>query len=207
MQPSRTGTPVLQIWTPSPSKRSPSLRVNCRATASWSTCSTLTTKRPLSTRAGRQEALRPIETSASGGSSETEVKLLAVNPTGVSPCSVVTTVTPVVKQPKASRSARASAAGSSPSSKVCWRSIPIYLAVAGPCGKPALASGAATVELQSERAPPEGLAQSPEHQRQGPGAIGSAQRPFHDGERRVDRCLGDADQHPLGHPDQVARRA
>ena len=44
------------------------------------------------------------QTSSSGGSSDTEVKLLTVNPAGV-PSSVrqVTTVTPVAKQPSASR--------------------------------------------------------------------------------------------------------
>jgi hypothetical protein len=50
-----------------------------------------------------------VDTSSSGGSSDTDVKLLTVNPAG-SPSSArqVTTVTPVPKQPSASRSVRGS---------------------------------------------------------------------------------------------------
>ena len=45
--------------------------------------------------------------SSSGGSSDTEVKELAVTPTGVaSGRTAVTTVTPVANRPKASRSSR-----------------------------------------------------------------------------------------------------
>ena len=49
-----------------------------------------------------------IETSSNGGSSETEEKELAVKPSGMPSEVVVTTVTPVMKQPKASRSVRGS---------------------------------------------------------------------------------------------------
>ena len=49
-----------------------------------------------------------METSSSGGSIETEAKELAVKPSGSSPAMVVTTVTPVMKQPNVSRSARGS---------------------------------------------------------------------------------------------------
>jgi primosomal replication protein N len=50
-----------------------------------------------------------MHTSNSGGSSETEVKLFAVSPTGVPSGQIaVTTVTPVAKQPSASRKVRAS---------------------------------------------------------------------------------------------------
>src|SRR5690625_3810980 len=56
-------------------------------------------------KAGRLLACLPRLHNTMGGSSDTELKLLAVNPT--SPCSprVVTTVTPVVKAPSASRNA------------------------------------------------------------------------------------------------------
>src|SRR3546814_12570651 len=54
-------------------------------------------------------ALFAIQTSSKGGSSDTEVKLFAVSPTGVpSGQTAVTTVTPVAKQPSASRKVRAS---------------------------------------------------------------------------------------------------
>ena len=50
-----------------------------------------------------------MHTSSSGGSSDTEVKLLTVRPTGSPSASrQVTTVTPVAKQPSASRRVRGS---------------------------------------------------------------------------------------------------
>src|SRR5687768_17685364 len=50
-----------------------------------------------------------MHTSNRGGSSDTEVKLLAVKPTGLPlPSTQVTTVTPVAKQPSASRKVRGS---------------------------------------------------------------------------------------------------
>ena len=50
-----------------------------------------------------------MHTSTSGGSSETEAKELAVKPRGrPSPSTAVTTVTPVMKQPKARRSSSGS---------------------------------------------------------------------------------------------------
>ena len=54
---------------------------------------------------------RSIETSTSGGSSDTDMKALAVMPWTCSPLSVVTTVTPVANIPSVRRSATA---GSSP---------------------------------------------------------------------------------------------
>jgi len=71
--------------------------------------STLTAKRPALVKVSRLAELRDSENSTSGGSSETEVKLLAVSPIGApSASSVVMMVTPVVKQPRASRRMRGS---------------------------------------------------------------------------------------------------
>ena len=54
-------------------------------------------------------ACLPMQIISSGGSSETEVKLLAVKPRGwPSTPAVVTMVTPVMKLPKAERSSRLS---------------------------------------------------------------------------------------------------
>ena len=70
-------------------------------------------KRPVSRSAGSAEAPLAGQNSSSGGSSDTLVKLFAVSPVRVpSPARPVTTVTPVAKQPKASRSARGSKGGS-----------------------------------------------------------------------------------------------
>src|SRR5215475_7686333 len=60
-------------------------------------------------KSGKLPALRAMQTSTSGGSSETEVKELAVKPRGrLSSSMAVTTVTPVTKQPKARRSSSGS---------------------------------------------------------------------------------------------------
>ncbi len=66
-------------------------------------------KRPVSRSTGSADAPCAGQNSSSGGSRLTEVKLFAVSPTR-SPLAVwlVTTVTPVAKQPKASRSTRGS---------------------------------------------------------------------------------------------------
>ena len=71
-------------------------------------CSTLTAKCRAVSAAALAAALA-THTSNNGGSRDTEVKLLTVNPTG-SPSSSrqVTTVTPVAKQPNASRKVRGS---------------------------------------------------------------------------------------------------
>ena len=59
--------------------------------------------------AGALAASLAMQTSSSGGSRLTEVKLLAVSPTGSPAASKqVTTVTPVAKQPSASRRVRGS---------------------------------------------------------------------------------------------------
>ena len=56
--------------------------------------------------ASRPSTSCPTQTSTSGGSSETEVNEFAVNPCGAPPAPrVVTTVTPVTKQPSACRNA------------------------------------------------------------------------------------------------------
>jgi hypothetical protein len=69
----------------------------------------LTAKTPAASSHGRLLDFRSTQINASGGSSDTEVKELAVSPTlRPSAQTVVTTVTPVVKHPKASRNARAS---------------------------------------------------------------------------------------------------
>jgi hypothetical protein len=119
MQSGRIGTPVLQVSVSMPANRSPSFCTNWRAMACWSACSTLTVNRPAASRIGRLRELRSTQTRARGGSSDTEVNELAVSPTRrPSSQTVVITVTPVVKHPKAWRSARASCAPPSPSSIV-----------------------------------------------------------------------------------------
>src|SRR5687768_8779576 len=88
-------------------KRSSS-RVEKRIEAGcWPVCSTLTAKWFAEVRAAAHAAILWTQTSSSGGSSDTEVKLLAVIPNG-RPCESkqVTTVTPVAKQPSASRRVR-----------------------------------------------------------------------------------------------------
>src|SRR5207253_3312159 len=71
--------------------------------------STLTAKCDASTNAPALAAALARQTSSSGGSSETEVKLLTVSPAGdPSAPWQVTTVTPVAKQPSASRNVRGS---------------------------------------------------------------------------------------------------
>src|SRR5213595_2987214 len=90
-------------------KRSSS-RVEKRIDAGcWPVCSTLIAKWDASVSAAALAAFLYRQTSNSGGSSDTEVKLLTVSPAG-SPASFrqVTTVTPVAKQPSASRSVRGS---------------------------------------------------------------------------------------------------
>src|SRR3546814_4727009 len=70
-------------------------------------CGTLTPKGAASRSIGAVPALLAMHTRSSGGSSETEVKLFAVSPTGVpAGSSAVTIVIPVAKQPIASRSVR-----------------------------------------------------------------------------------------------------
>src|SRR5206468_9789371 len=72
-------------------------------------CSTLIAKCEAWVSAAALAACLYRQTSSKGGSSDTEVKLLTVSPAG-SPASLrqVTTVTPVAKQPSASRKVRGS---------------------------------------------------------------------------------------------------
>ena len=79
----------------------------CRATASCSAPSTLTAK-GASPSSLCPLACLPIETSTSGGSSETAVKALTVRPCGPSSPATVTTQTPVPNRPRAPRSRRTS---------------------------------------------------------------------------------------------------
>src|SRR5687768_16498560 len=90
-------------------KRSSSLlekRIEAGCCSFWST---LTAKWLAEVSAPALAAILWTQTSSNGGSSETEVKLLAVIPNGRwSASKQVTTVTPVAKQPSASRSVRGS---------------------------------------------------------------------------------------------------
>src|SRR5690606_30543740 len=79
----------------------------CRATASWWAASTETPNVVVPLRQRCITAPLPTHTSNSGGSSDTEVKELAVMPCGTAP-PVVITVTPVANAPNACRSALAS---------------------------------------------------------------------------------------------------
>src|SRR3954454_1088257 len=90
-------------------KRSSS-RVEKRIDAGcWPVCSTLIAKCDALVSASAVAASLWTHTRSSGGSSETEVKLLTVRPAGVTAESTqVTTVTPVAKQPSASRRVRGS---------------------------------------------------------------------------------------------------
>lgn len=108
-------------------------------------------------------AALPMQISSSGGSSDTEVKLLAVKPRGwPSMPAVVTMVTPVMKLPKAVRSSRNSnglsrSARCAPMSAVvssAWVSIIMWRAPGTTALRPrgaaaAIASAMAGVELGS----------------------------------------------------------
>src|SRR6476620_10310676 len=89
----------------------------------WPVWSTFTAKCDALMRAAALAALLAMQTSSSGGSSDTEVKLLTVRPVGPPSCRHVTTVTPVAKHPSASRRVR----GSCPlrySCRVGWSAMP-----------------------------------------------------------------------------------
>src|SRR5690606_29216521 len=78
----------------------------------WFSDRTFTAKCVAAAKTSQECADLARQTSRSGGSSETEVKLLAVKPRGVpSSWRVVMTVTPVAKAQKAVRRARGSIAG------------------------------------------------------------------------------------------------
>src|SRR5215470_11677197 len=72
----------------------------------WCSARMLTAKCGAAEKTWQLAAALAMHTRTSGGSSDTEVKEFAVKPRGVpSGCSVVTTVTPVAKAPRAWRKA------------------------------------------------------------------------------------------------------
>ena len=94
----------------------------CRRSRAAIPQSMLTANPAQARNASRPSTSCPTQTSTSGGSSETDVNEFAVNPCGTPAASrVVTTVTPVTKQPSACRSA-AVRAWSRPLN--AWRSPP-----------------------------------------------------------------------------------
>ena len=103
------GAPVSQLSQATPSNRSVDDRAKTPDIGCWPMCRTLMAKCSARRNRSRFDELRARQNRIRGGSSDTEEKELAVSPTG-RPCSsrVVTTVTPVAKQPRASRRVRAS---------------------------------------------------------------------------------------------------
>lgn len=87
-------------------------RANRPDSASWPAASTCTAQWLLALNTGRLSAFLARLHNTIGGSSDTELKLFAVKPTGVpSAARVVITVTPVAKLPSAARKASRSSAG------------------------------------------------------------------------------------------------
>ena len=92
-----------------PSNRATARDANLPAAGCCPIWLTLTANFPAFSNVSRLAEVLASENKINGGSSDTDVKLLAVNPMGsLSAFIVVTIVTPVAKQPKASRRMRAS---------------------------------------------------------------------------------------------------
>src|ERR687898_918195 len=106
--PSRSGDPVSGV---ADQPRSANLSIPRLAivldTGSWSAARKLTQNRPDRWIAGQARDVFAGENSTSGGSSETDMKLSQVMPTGSPRLIAVTTVIPVAKRPSTSRNLRA----------------------------------------------------------------------------------------------------
>src|SRR4051812_16472994 len=90
--PSRIGTPSGPgCQAPWAANRSMPLVANVRATCSCSWVSTCTATVPAASTAGQADAVLARQNETSGGSSETEVKEVAVKPAGGAPGAVMTT--------------------------------------------------------------------------------------------------------------------
>src|SRR5262249_14400537 len=102
----------------------------------WCSARMLTAKHGAAENTGQLAATLAMQTRISGGSSDTEVKEFAVKPRGVpSGCSVVTTVTPVAKAPRAWRKVRASIRDAGMVSILPFRQLRRFAGIADGCKK------------------------------------------------------------------------
>ena len=131
---SRTGRPARPSRNDTPANLSPPEAANWRERYSWSRRRTLTANQPWRANAGWAVAAWSTQTRIRGGSSETEVKALAVIPHGC-PCSsrLVTTVTPAANRRNAARnsgwvtSVERTPDGARPSLAEVWRRFPKFV--------------------------------------------------------------------------------